>query len=732
MRITLDNYQQIFADLNVRLSELEGSSNKNVNAVIKKIKDKTAEVCQGGDILRQENGILKIGVVGQVKAGKSSFLNSLIFNGESVLPRASTPMTAGLTILKYGEENQFEVEYYNSAEWRFFEDKSKEYDDIIQSYRQDNSSLSENDIVRMANIDSTVLAAKEMVTACSRVARNNILDKSKVDVRQFSDATDLQDILEEYVGAKGKFTSIVKSLTIKLHDERLQGIQIVDTPGVNDPVLSREQRTREFLRECHGVFFLSYSGRFFDSTDVTFLTDRIGSQGIGTVVLIASKFDSVLQDVGMKYKDDFFNALEYCQHALKKQYQTNIATSHYNGKDPIVDFSSGIGFSIANKDESRWDDVESHVVKQMKMFYPSVFSESEDVRGMFMNLSNIDDIREKYMEGTFKANKERIIEEKVNAYFANANDALRKIFTSERKKLVEESEYLERSDIGYNEERKKLFESIVNHIEKDMSSIRNRADDVIEKCKKECRNDFHLSWNGVLPVESCTLNIKIGSLIKKDVSYEYEIVDLDGVIQKVTGIVKERLSTLEEEWKKKNSNIQDDIRKLIGEVITENEEKDTQNLLDTRVLRNILEEVLSGMANKSTLDTCGINLYSLTTALQGIEPKPKVKQKYKSKEEVEDDIREKVNKCKDNIRARILSFISSVNEDVEGIIKQAAENSINVLKDKKEEFIKSVHNSIDEYLENLEHQLLDKKNQLEIMTNVINELSKIETYYEKG
>ena len=71
----------------------------------------------------------------------------------------------------------------------------------------------------------------------------------------------------------------------------MKDIQIVDTPGVNDPVLSREQRTRDFLRECHGVFFLSYSGRFFDSTDVSFLTERIGNQGIGEVVLIGSKYE---------------------------------------------------------------------------------------------------------------------------------------------------------------------------------------------------------------------------------------------------------------------------------------------------------------------------------------------------------------------------------------------------------------------------------------------------------
>ena len=82
-----------------------------------------------------------------------------------------------------------------------------------------------------------------------------------------------------------------------MNDDRLAGLRIVDTPGVNDPVVSRENRTRTFLHSCHGVFLLSASTDFLGSGDVGFLNSRIGGSGIGTVVLLASKFDSVLQDI---------------------------------------------------------------------------------------------------------------------------------------------------------------------------------------------------------------------------------------------------------------------------------------------------------------------------------------------------------------------------------------------------------------------------------------------------
>ncbi len=59
---------------------------------------------------------LKVGIIGRVKAGKSSLLNALIFEGVEVLPKAATPMTASLTILKYANTLSAEVEFYSQKD----------------------------------------------------------------------------------------------------------------------------------------------------------------------------------------------------------------------------------------------------------------------------------------------------------------------------------------------------------------------------------------------------------------------------------------------------------------------------------------------------------------------------------------------------------------------------------------------------------------------------------------
>ena len=733
MKITIDNYAQIFDELAANFTKLEQSENNNVKKTFEKINEKIKEVYDGGNALRKANSVLKIGIVGQVKAGKSSFLNSLFFNGENVLPKASTPMTAGLTVLQYGEKNEFEVEYYNATEWKNFEDKAKTYDDIIESLKSENPSMTDEEAAKQSDIDPEYVAAKELVTSCKRNAKMQIQEKAKIETIQFYDVSDLQNILEKYVGANGDYTPIVKCLTIKLHDERLKDIQIVDTPGVNDPVLSREQRTRDFLRECHGVFFLSYSGRFFDSTDVSFLTERIGNQGIGEVVLIGSKFDSVLQDVGMKYRDDLGSAIDYCQRALKKQYETNIRTSEFQGKDPRLDFSSGIGFSIAQKDEKRWGDMERHVVKQMKNFYPSFFSSPQDIKETFLNLSQISDIREKYVEHTFKERKDEIIQNKVNAYFSNSNNNLKNIIKSERKKLCDKTESLRNTEVGEMEKKKKNFENIINHITSDIQSIVNRMNDIAETSVKECLNTYSFNWNGNVPTETVTSTFtRQGTIWGGDKHFQctYEKVKLHKLIGNVCADFDRLLASLSDHWSKKAEKIRKTISDTIGRIIRDNEMQDTDGKLDGKVLRNIVDETIDAMTNQATLDLSDIKKRfndGLTNSLTGKDAVVLDSKQIGKVDETE--AKNKVDTAAREVRNKINGIVnqclSTIYSDVKGKLEEAGQKSIDVLKTNKDRFFKNIKESTSGALNNMEQELKDKKVNLQLLEEALNELTKI-------
>lgn len=91
------------------------------NLSVNDIKDKfsilkSSDLEKELDRMQDENRTLRIGVIGRVKSGKSSILNALFFNGENILPKAATPMTAALTILEYGKNLEAKVEFYTQSD----------------------------------------------------------------------------------------------------------------------------------------------------------------------------------------------------------------------------------------------------------------------------------------------------------------------------------------------------------------------------------------------------------------------------------------------------------------------------------------------------------------------------------------------------------------------------------------------------------------------------------------
>lgn len=101
----LEKLERILKNYNMFNSILEVYKFKNEYSVMDY--NKTIEHIEN---IKKEGRKLKIGIIGKVKAGKSSLLNAMIFNGEDILPKAATPMTAALTILGYGEEFKFTIE----------------------------------------------------------------------------------------------------------------------------------------------------------------------------------------------------------------------------------------------------------------------------------------------------------------------------------------------------------------------------------------------------------------------------------------------------------------------------------------------------------------------------------------------------------------------------------------------------------------------------------------------
>lgn len=281
-----------------------------------------------------ESDKLTIGVIGQMKCGKSTFLNAFVF-GKEVLPAATTPMTAALTVITYGNSEKLTAEFYTADEWQ--EQLNASALDI-EEFKDDPVQTSK------------IKAAKDLVAQSKRLGDelNGLLGRTQ---------SDSLDKLVEYVGAEGRFVSITKSVNIEYPAEYLKGVEIVDTPGFNDPIQSREERTKDFLKRADAVLMMLYANQPFSKEDNAILFDNVRKCGVGKVLVAVNKYDLPLsngeteQEMTAYVRDQLILALENCgDPMIGKAFGDNI--------DPIcisaqMEMLSLLPMSVITADEDK-------------------------------------------------------------------------------------------------------------------------------------------------------------------------------------------------------------------------------------------------------------------------------------------------------------------------------------------------------------------------------------------
>lgn len=289
---------------------------------------------------------LSIGVMGQVKAGKSSFLNSLLFGGRPLLPEAATPKTANLTRIRYAATPQFTARFYRPEDWALIERQAA-------CGGSDDASKAAGELVKAARnsgIDIARLLAQGEITLVAAT-----LDQ-------------LLGQLNNYVGNDGLCSALVAETELALPLEELIGIEIVDTPGMNDPVVSRSDKTRQYMAQCDVVFFLSRASQFLEASDQLLMTRQLPQKGIKRLILVAAQFDMAVQDDGFNRK-----SFALCQSRLierltqraqtvftelanqrEKQGFPHTAALLRSAGNPI--FSSTHAWIIAHQPQAQWRD----------------------------------------------------------------------------------------------------------------------------------------------------------------------------------------------------------------------------------------------------------------------------------------------------------------------------------------------------------------------------------------
>ncbi len=489
------------------------------NAVIK-----TEELEKTLKELQDTNRDLKVGIIGRVKAGKSSLLNALIFDGVEILPKAATPMTASLTILKYADTLSAEVEFYSPKDIaelkneheRYVREFNKIVDEEVKKQKE-KQSLANRTKERFRNVSNKmlgrnksdkaapkerILSDKEINNRAERIAKDKLkgdeklvssydqyekmkqsglLNTKTLDPRiQANSLQDLNQKLLQFVGADGKYMPHTKAVQISLNNPNLKDLEVIDTPGVNDPIVSREERTKALLKDCDVVFIVSPSGQFLTDSDMS-LFDRVSNkEGLQEIYFVASQADSAVLSMSEveKSRQHLPTALENAQKSLSSQLNSIMGKliQNYPNQRKIFEkaikngviLASGVCFSMYKdfNNQASWESKNEDYQlawNNLTDNYPDAFNSDEASKESLLLLSNMGTIRERLEKAAQK--KKEIISQRLQDYAQSQANNLHNLITQLLKDLEDEKKRIKNADMGAIKKQIEAYEKLSGNIE---------------------------------------------------------------------------------------------------------------------------------------------------------------------------------------------------------------------------------------------------------------------------
>ena len=751
-----EEFRDLIIRANNKLDELEQIDYEELRSQLQNLKLKIKDFDSGGQSLLKANDVLQIGVVGHMNVGKSSFLNALFFEGEPVLPRAATTMTAGLSFLEYSENNSFEVEYYTKEEWAQFEEYARQYEEILNEYKKKNPKAPER-VAKNAieeKLSNIIISAHEMVARCSIAAKRQMLKKK--ENKSFTNKSELKDILNSYVGIQGEFTQVVKCITIKLNDERLKGIRIVDTPGTSDPVLSREMRTQQALDTCHGVFLLSYGGAFFSSDDQAFVRKTLKNKGIARIIILASKFDATLEQEGFNEKG---KDLEETASSLMNGFRERVNdTLGDDGSIEInnikIDYTSNIeqliGFMfemsederkalLNTNDEDLSDEMQDKkslvsTIYNLKEIYSGYFDTDDDIKESCNGISNFDVIHDDYLEGVFRTHKDEIIEEKVDKYFEGQKRGIMRNINDMHGYFSSYRTDLEDADLTKLESTRDTGKSLFLELEQTFRSILHDYQNHLKYDINQMQTSVQLQNVRLLPTTYTTNPVRCKGWLwgHNRPSITYKQVDTYNLKEKCRQNIEQYSTTITKKWEDFFKTRQERLKKDLIQCVFDYMGMIQNSSFNSNTFTNVITQTLSNLLPISVINLNDVVLtyISLTDDLSY---KRFTLYDYQTEDYKESQLDNIISGLFSEYEKDLLKSLSNTNvayeRDVKDKINENLESVIAQIGQMSDNFCKELNKSLDKYVENLEKDIQQKKETLENLNKIINKLQEMKTLF---
>ncbi len=313
--------------------------------------------------------------------------------------------------------------------------------------------------------------------------KNSGINLKNIDTRiQANSLGELNQKLLQFVGANGKYMPYTKAVQIYLNNPNLKDLEVIDTPGVNDPIVSREERTKALLKDCDVVFIISPSSQFLTDSDMS-LFDRVSNkEGLQEIYFVASQIDGTICSMSEveKFNHHLPTALANAQKALSFQLDQIMEALIQNypnqqeifekAKKNSVIVTSGVCFSMHKDFENQafWERNQKteeyhNALRNLKDSYPDAFSSDDKSKESLLFLSNMSAIEKRLKKAAQE--KEKIMSQKLQSYAESQANNLHSFIVQLLQDLEEEKKRVKNADISAIKEQIKAYEKLSGNIE---------------------------------------------------------------------------------------------------------------------------------------------------------------------------------------------------------------------------------------------------------------------------
>lgn len=206
-----------------------------------------------------------VGITGVMNAGKSTMLNALL--GKELLGTSVVPETANLSIIRYSSKPYAKIIYWSRSEWKRISQAAKEIKSMADFVEETQKHFGQD------------------------------LDMFIQEEPRVDDVNINELAVYTSAGDQSKRCNLVKQaeLGCELHFLH-EGVEIVDTPGLDDVVIQREEITKQYIVQCDLMIHLMNVSQSATSKDIEFIVEALVYQNVTKVLVVITRIDKVSEE----------------------------------------------------------------------------------------------------------------------------------------------------------------------------------------------------------------------------------------------------------------------------------------------------------------------------------------------------------------------------------------------------------------------------------------------------